>query len=432
MATNVTFMKGNQKIRLLRKQLRLTQGDFQDDNFTRGYLGLLENGKRNITYHASRYIAARLMEKAREMGINLAISDDYFSRSVEKDAYIYCENELNKKLGLDELEEIVEIGKKYNLYVVMCKAYRMQGDIYYINKQYMDACRSYLFSLEMQNRINDSSEMNLALIGIGVCKCKLMQYEEALIYLKKVISNSDEIQDRKLIKSALYNCASCYKGKGDLLNAMDCIEKFINEFPNTMDDYDIYIRGLKANCYEHENDIDKAIEIYKEMYDSLSKKKDSYYIKKLAFVCNNLASLEFDKKNYTKALEYYNESQNIRSKYDPEYVSRTLIEKSQIYIEKGLYDEALMIVNLGIEKAKEYNDYSYMAVAYNKLETIYSNMGLLEELKSAINYSIKLYTKLGDKLRCIEEYNKLQKIYFDDDDFKQAKKCTDIIENMLQ
>ena len=40
------FLDTSQKISSLRKRLKLKQYEFETDNFSRGYLGLIESGKR--------------------------------------------------------------------------------------------------------------------------------------------------------------------------------------------------------------------------------------------------------------------------------------------------------------------------------------------------------------------------------------------------
>ncbi len=121
---NMEFMSGNEKIKLLRKQLKMTQQEFQDLHFTRGYLGLLENGRRNITLQASRIIAEKFMKKAKELGLDLELEEDYFSRSIKDDARLYCEKIIENDLSIDQLNKIMNIVEKYSLNVIEAKVHR--------------------------------------------------------------------------------------------------------------------------------------------------------------------------------------------------------------------------------------------------------------------------------------------------------------------
>ena len=138
-------------------------------------------------------------------------------------------------------------------------------------------------------------------------------------------------------------------------------------------------------------------------------------------------------------MDYYNKSLEIRNKFDDINVSHTLIEKSEVYIEKKLYDEALMIINLSIEKANEYNDYKYVLNGYKKLEEVYSKMNNIVKVEETIIEIITLLENTKEskeeeknKIECVNYYNKLQKMYMDNKKYEDAYKCTKNIEEVLQ
>lgn len=437
----IKFLSGNEKIRLLRKQLRLTQGDFQNEHFTRGYLGLLENGRRNITVQASRYIASRLMEKAKEQGVNLTLDDDYFSRPIKRDAELYCEGELEKNLTIEEFDLIIKLCDEYDLPNIKASAYKRQGDIYYDSNDFKNAYNKYFYSFSLIKGGTINHEINYVLNRIGICKIKLLQYSEALIYLEKSLDGANLINDDEIILGAMYNCAICYKELSLIDKALTFVDKILSKYGEKYNiNWYVYVLSLKANCYNEIGNLDNSKKIYLDLIQLL---KDNPGVegkdKRLGFIYNNLGYIEYKNKNLTDSLDYYNKSLEIRNKFDDINVSHTLIEKSEVYIEKKLYDEALMIINLSIEKANEYNDYKYVLNGYKKLEEVYSKMNNIVKVEETIIEIITLLENTKEskeeeknKIECVNYYNKLQKMYMDNKKYEDAYKCTKNIEEVLQ
>lgn len=433
MNNNVEFISGNEKIRLLRKQLKMTQQEFQDSHFTRGYLGLLENGRRNITLQASKIIAEKFMKKARELNIELELEEDYFSRSIKEDARIYCERALEDNLYIDELDEIMNIGKKYELNKIEAKGYRKKGDIYFGENQYLEAYKNYFYSMDILRYEGAKAEICYIYNKLGCCKSLLLDYEEAIVYFNKAIYNAELFKEDQILMYASYNMAIACSCINKFQEAIDIIDEFANKFQ--IEKYFInyvYANILKANCYEGLNKIEKAITILKDLINIIDEKSDEESIKLLGLIYNNLGSLYTRDEHLSKALDYYNKSQHIRSKFDNKNVSHTLIEKANIYINKELYDEAIMIIELGIEKANEYNDYEYIFKGYELLEKIYYKLDMKEELEKVIEAAVSILDKTNNLELKMKYYTKMQELYFKDKEYDRAEKCLYVIQNLLK
>lgn len=427
------FISGNKKIKLLRKQLRMTQQEFQDSHFTRGYLGLLENGRRNITLQASRIIAEKFMRKAKELNLELELEEDYFSRSVEEDAKIYCEKILKNDLSMDELNEIMNIGEKYNLNSVEAKVYRRKGDLYFDENQYLEAYKNYFYSMDILRGEEPNIEICYVYNRLGYSKSLLLDYEEAIVYFNKAIYNAEMLKDERVLRYATYNLSVAYSCINKFHEAIDIINKFIHridmekEFLNY-----VYVNILKANCYEGLNEMDNSIIILKDLIEIVKERNDDESTRLLGLIYNNLGSLYRRDEKLSKALDYYNKSQQIRNRVDNKNVSHTLIEKANIYISKKLYDEAIMIIELGIEKASEYNDYEYIFKGYELLEKIYCKLDRREELEKIIEAAIEVLKNTNNLDLKIKYYTKLQELYFKDKEYEKAEKCLNMIQNLLQ
>lgn len=423
------FLTGSEKIKSLRKRFKMTQDDFASENFTRGYLGLLENGRRNITEDAAKIITERFREKAKELGVDIEIDDRYFLRTIEEEAEKYCVDKLATNLTYEELEDIINIAEHYDLQNAKAEAYKVAGDKNYNESKYLEAYKNYFYSLDSLTDGVHLKERCYLYNRLGACKYALLEYEEAVFYFNKAIVSSEVIKESVIHNTALYNSALCYRKLSKLDEALKYMEGFLNRYDRYEDlqDY-IYASSFQANCYEDKGDVDRAIEIYKElilMYNNTNEKI-------LAYLYNNLGSLYVKKSNLTEALDYYNKSQQIRSKVDMKNLSHTLIEKSAVYIVKELYDEALLIVSLGLENALENNDYEYTLKAYKIMEDIYIKIKRIDKVKEIIEEMLIFLDETDNKLMKISYYNKLQKLYFEDEEYEKAYKCQEKIQMILK
>ncbi len=423
------FLTGSEKIKSLRKRFKMTQDDFASENFTRGYLGLLENGRRNITEDAAKIITERFREKAEELGVDIEIDDRYFLRTIEEEAEKYCMEKLATNLTYEELEDIINIAEHYDLQNAKAEAYKVSGDKNYNESKYLEAYKNYFYSLDSLNDNVHLKEKCYLYNRLGVCKYALLEYEEALLYFKKAKVSSEIIKESDILSNALYNAALCYRNLSNLDEALRCIQGFLNGYGKFqgLQDY-VYASAFKASCYEDKGEIDNAIEIYKELVLLINNTDE----KVLAYLYNNLGSLNVKKDNLTEALDYYNKSQQIRARVDKKNLSHTLIEKSSVYITRELYDEALLIVSLGHESAMENNDYEYILKSYEIMEEIYIKIGKKDKIKETIKEILVFLNDTDNKLVKIKHLNKLQKLYFEDKEYEKAYECVEEIQKVLK
>lgn len=367
------FLSGREKILELRRKLNLKQSDFESENFTRGYLGLLENGKRKITKEASKLMTEKFKEKAYELGIELDIDDKYFFRSIKEEAEVYCIKRLTEKLTLEDFYGLLKLVEEYELKNMEWKVYSKFGDYYYKEKEYLQAFKNYFYALDLLKSSKMSSEKCYIYNCLGMCKYMLLNYSEAMIYFDMARSGEFILDEAILIRNSTYNLALCNKKLLNYEEAIKLIDIIIDQCDkeNSIEQY-IHVNTLKANCYKDMGQLDKGISIYKDIIDLIY--NDDVEI--LGYLYNNLASMLVKKNKFSEALNYYNKSQYIRNKVDKKNLSHTLIEKSSVYVENELYEEAIMIIELGIEEAEKQRDYEYILKGYETLEVVYRELGI--------------------------------------------------------
>lgn len=422
------FLSGGEKILELRKKLNLKQKDFECENFTRGYLGLLENGKRNITEEAAKIITKIFKDKALQLGVELDIDDNYFLRDIREEAEKYCVGRLEQDISNDEVEQIIAIGNQYELSYVKAKGYIKLGDHYYRENKYIDAFKNYFYSLDLLKHDTQSYEKCYVYNTLGMCKYMLLNYEEAMIYFNKAKDDSYIINEKGILQNSIYNLALCNKKILNMNEAIKLIEIFINncDKEQNLDGY-IYANTFKANCYEELGELDKCISIYEESIKLI----DEENMKLLGYLYNNLGGIFLKKGDVAESLNWYNKSQQIRSKIDKANLARTLIEKSEIYIKKELYNEALMIIELGIEEAKINNDYEYIMKGYEILQEVYEKLEMYPKCKEILRELIKLLNEKGNILLQLKYYNVLLGIYLKEKNYDKVKECQNEIVNLF-
>jgi len=183
------------------------------------------------------------------------MEEDYFSRSVEEDAKLYCEKMLKNDLSMDGLNEIINIVNKYNLNMIEANVHRKKGDIYFEENQYLEAYKSYFYSMDILREYGLNLEICYVYNRLGYCKFLLLDYEEAIVYFNKAIYNAEIFKEEKILIYATYNLAIGYSCINKFHESIDIINKFVDMIEVEKDFLKyIYANILKANCYEGLNE----------------------------------------------------------------------------------------------------------------------------------------------------------------------------------
>ncbi|GAA0115469.1 helix-turn-helix domain-containing protein [Clostridium senegalense] len=413
------FLTGAEKIKELRKKLKMTQQDFATENFTRGYLGLLENSRRNITKEAAKTITNSFIKRAKELNINLEIDEEYFLRTPKEEAQWYCDSELKKEnITIEELKDILEIGRVYGLDKIKCLSYMRMGEIYFKNSEYVNAYKYYFFALDL-NRNDLLADKEITLYNrIAKCKYYVLNYDEAIVLFMREYESCKKFNKRSDMQKALYNLAVCYKQSGDIDKTILTLNKFTENYEFYDDkEEELYIcaNSIKANCYKDKGQCKTAIDIYNNLISKMNFKNDI-----LAYVYNNIGDAYLGDKDLETALDYFNKSQQIRIKEDKPNLSHTLVNKAKVYLEKKLYEECIMILELSLENAMEYKDYEYIVKTYNLFEKAYLQTKDYRKLEFNYKKMIEILDKTKNYLDIIKVYTKLQELYLNNNEIEKA------------
>lgn len=410
------FLTPGEKVKKIRKYLKISQRDLQDEYISRGLVSMVEIGKRELTNNVALRLAEKFKQKAKELNVKLELDKDYIMRSPSEDAEIYCLKKLEECNSIDNINEIYEIACQYDLTKIKAMFFTKKADLNLIKKQYSEAFINYNKAIIIYQNIKQYEMLPSLYCKIGYSKAEVAQYKDALAYFDISQFYLTLYKDIKVQQKVLYDAALCYKK----INKYDIALEYINNFLFCYKDKDYiyyYANILKANCYEDTGQYDIAIEIYNCLYKELSNHNNSL----LGYICNNLAIAYLKKSEFDKSLEYFNKSEVIRKSVDEKYLDHSLIEKSEVYIRKHNYAKAIKLIEQGLKYADSYNDYEYLLKGNYKLIQIYESINDNIKVKETYLVIIEILNQQNNFIELNSVYIKLSLIYLNENDIKNAK-----------
>lgn len=414
------FLTTGEKIRSLRKRFGMKQQELEDKNITRAFVSMIETGKRGLSRDSAKIMAYKLNQKAISLGIRVNIDEDYLLRTPSEDAEIYCTEKLNNSPTDDEIDVIIKIAEKYKLTKVQAKSYRILGDYAFEGKSYTNASINYMLSLDLYKSTEDSLSSAYIFNKLGECRVHKLEYGEAFSLFSKAFDYAEINNSLEDKKCCLYNIADVYNKIEEYDKSLEYIDKFLGlcSMENETEAY-VNVQILKANCWENKGNDEKAISIYNSIISEFKNEESEL----LWQVYNNLGMIYGKEKDLDKALKCFSLAEKLTKEIHIEKLSLTYIEKSKIYMNNGLYKEALSFANKGLALALEINDIDLGVKAYHSLINIYN---ILEDFGGLKNSYIKLLDIIKNndsyKDETIKIYNKLALLYFEQNDFEMCRK----------
>ncbi|KAA5806033.1 helix-turn-helix domain-containing protein [Thermoanaerobacterium thermosaccharolyticum] len=423
------FLTPGEKVKKIRKMLKIKQRELQDENITRGFISMIESNRSRMSIDTAKKIAKKFNERAKELGINLNINGEYLLLTPNQEAEKYCFEKLNNNIELEhikDINEIIEISEKYELTEIKIKAYIKRADLEFENHIYKKAFLDYHEALDILVNIGNTSLQAFLYNKLGRCKINEGDYIEALTYFNKALYYSLQINDLKTKKNAIYNIALCYKK----LNKFDAAFEYIDEYLSLIDKNEefthyVYINILKANCYKDKKEYEKAINLYQD----LIKEVNDADITLVGYIYSNLAEIYLEQSNFDKSLECFNIAEKIRRDNDMTNLHHTLIDKANVYIKNENYNEALKLLEEGINLSYRNNDIEYILRGNYMLTDIYKH---LDDNKNLNN----TYMKIIDVLENVNNEREIIKIFANlslmNLEQGNAKECKDYLNKIIE
>ena len=394
---SLEFLTQGEKLKNLRTKLNLTQKDLVIEGVTREFISMVEKEKRNFSKGTAICFMQNIIEyaKLKSIDIDSEFDKEYLSRTIKEDVERYCKLSLEKCSTTEGLLELLNLCKEYELSNVIIMVYKKIGDKLLIETKPFEAFINYDKAMEIIDQNNITEYKIRILNNMGICKLRLLQYNESIYYFNKCMELGHSMNDYKIYNKALYNrllACSSMKNTDKSLQYIKESKDRINI--NNESDIFIKIRIIEALCYEEIGDYNKSIEIYKDLKDNFNIEDNVI----LGNIYNNLGITLFKNKEYEESKVYFSKSKELRSLYDRSHLARTLIHESILYIKSEQYSDAIYIINEGLNLCNEYNDYEYLNKGYKYLEDIYKKQKDYSTLKEVYK-RILHFAKINNNTR---------------------------------
>ncbi len=272
------------------------------------------------------------------------------------DAIIYFQ-----KLA-DLSEELKDIDKKADIYLIGGRIYRTKGD--YEKSYYYD-----LEALKLKDEVKDIKLKSTMYNNAGIDLLRLKKLESALSHFNKAHDICVEIKDTAKLGDIYNNIALVYDNMNN--------HKMAKEY---------YIRSIK---------------IFKQINN-----KDGE-----AEILNNIAGMYYDEKKFDKTLEFVNKSLEIRREIgNKQSLAYTLLNIGALYYSLQKYDKAIQSGQEGIEIAEQIGILPFVKYGSKNISEAYAK---INDFENAYKYHIK-YSTANDSIfnkEMAENINELQTKY---------------------
>lgn len=411
------FLSPGKKIKALRKQLNIKQVELEAIGVSRNYISMVESDKRNLTGKTLENFLNFIQDKADMLGIKVNLDTDYLLMPEKEEARNYCNMKLKSTLNHEGLNEIINIGKQYNLTDILVTVYFLKADLLYDECHYDTAFLYYYNILDIYINNNDDNNKGYIYLKLAICKLMVLSYEEALAYFFKSYFYCNEFNDKINLQKCIFDIALTYKKIDEYDNSLLYIDKFLNII-NPQEHIVQYIDAIiiKCNCYASKGDFKTSIDIYNSTIDYF----DNIPNVSLGYIYNNLGENYLNLNNLEQSVTYFDKSIQIRTLYDGSTLSHSLIDKSKVFIKQNLYNESIYLIKEGILLAEKYSDIEYIIKGYEILEDIYIKLNDKDMLEG-IYLSLIETLKDGNSLRLLGIYIKLSIFYTENNNVDKSK-----------
>ncbi len=197
------ILSPGEKIKKLRIDLNLKQNDIVDEQVTRNFISMLENGKTKLSYKVAQIIADRVKDICALQGVPFIYSADYLMETVEEqvkkqcDRYISLLTEGKNSVNGDVCSEIESFITQYNHLNTLALSLAL-AEFYDEKQAYAKEYHTVFTAFAAQMPSFHSKPYIKLLLYLTYCCIRLEKYEEALKYCDYVLEHQSLLIDRHL------------------------------------------------------------------------------------------------------------------------------------------------------------------------------------------------------------------------------------------
>lgn len=232
---DVKILNPGQRLKELRKELRVKQEELAGNKFSKNYISMFENNRRAINAINASYLAQKINELARKKGKDIQITASFLLKNEKDIAKDKCEKwlyDVESNLELTNyqtnmnLYKTILISSDQDLLYFKGKALFLKGINSFNNRRYVCAITQFLDSLIYFAKENDYYALKDIYKNIGITLLKQKQLAQAIIYFNLCDSVIEVHLDNELDKDpeVTYYKALCYFRLGQHQIAKKIIE----------------------------------------------------------------------------------------------------------------------------------------------------------------------------------------------------------------
>lgn len=272
------ILSPGQKIRKIRKELKINQKEITGGEITRELISIIENDKSTLTPTVAHIITDNINRICKERNIDFNLDTEYLLEDINAQTnkiasrYIdfLCNNEDNiSKDFTKDIEEIELFLLKYDVPEKKMIIYEKIGDILKKQKEFNRSYIYYIKAFENRNRLfNDIRLFNLLQKLGGIC-IYLDKDKEALDFNNLALVYNDTISEDLRYK-VMYNSTLAYMHLNEHDKALLEIEHIESTFKTLTKENILELNILKVNCLRYKKFYSDALNVNKSMLSTLS------------------------------------------------------------------------------------------------------------------------------------------------------------------
>lgn len=392
------ILSPGQKIRKIRKELKINQKEITGGEITRELISIIENDKSTLTPTVAHIITDNINRICKERNIDFNLDTEYLLEDINAQTnkiasrYIdfLCNNEDNiSKDFTKDIEEIELFLLKYDVPEKKMIIYEKIGDILKKQKVFNRSYIYYIKAFENHNRLfNDIRLFNLLQKLGGIC-IYLGKDKEALDFNNLALVYNNTIPEDLRYK-VLYNNTLAYMHLNEHDKSLLEIEHIESTFKTLTKENILELNVLKVNCLRYKKFYSDALNVNKSMLSTLSNDDtesiilitanilDIYTVlKDMSNIKIYIDKLIYIISNYSKAKESY----PCPNAYNQLGISTKLIGNIELSIE--CYKKSIQL-------AKSQRNRRVLLKSLDQLLTILIEENNLEEINTFKNEVLEL------------------------------------------
>jgi len=216
---------------------------------------------------------------------------------------------------------------------------------------------------------------------------------KALQYAEEAVKQSIALQDQRAQSIALLNMGLAHLQLGNLPEVRRCLEESV-----VIAQQASYVKGqgdaynFLGTYFWEEGMYDQAMKNYTKALEIRTTLGDMIGMSK---TINNLGRVHIKIGNYNKAVDYFQQSLDMKGSEDTTGRSNTLINMAIAYKEKQDYEQAIKIMEKALPVAVEANYLQGQAYARRMIGEVQLEMGRLPEALENLLQATQLYERVG-------------------------------------